>query len=278
MNPLTKMLVALLAIGALAYVGWRYAQREAPQLAELVTAAPTRLREALAPTPTPSAAPAPAETTGDTELAHPVATDPTLPLPALDASDAELVGALAPIVPADTFGDFVEAQSLIRRIVVTLDNLPGGKLQFKQRPVKAVRGAFETAGEDDTLVIANDNYARYVPLVTLAERLDPDALVAVYRRYYPLFQQAYQELGYPDGYFNDRLVTVIDHLLAAEPVTGPVRLERPNVLYRFADPALEARSPGEKMLLRMGPDNAARVQAVLRRWRAALLAQAPATP
>ena len=47
---------------------------------------------------------------------------------------------------------------------------------------------------------------------------------------------------------------------------------QPNVLYRYADPALEARSPGHKILLRIGPDNMARAQAVLRKWREALLA------
>lgn len=273
MNTFTKMIVALIVLGALGFLAWRYVGREAPDVAALVTAAPARLREALAPTPPAIEAPPNSDERPGVALKHPVATDPTLPLPALDASDADLVAALTPVLPPATLGDLLDPQQLVRRMVVTIDNLPGGKLPMKQRPVKAVPGSFAVDGEDDTLVIAEANHARYTPLVVAAEQISPPALVAVYRRYYPLFQQAYQELGYPDGYFNDRVVAVLDHLIAAEPVSGPIRLTRPNVLYRYADPALEARSPGEKALLRMGPDNAARLQAVLARWRAALLAE-----
>ncbi len=43
-----------------------------------------------------------------------------------------------------------------------------------------------------------------------------------------------------------------------------IALTRPNVLYEFADPRLEAESAGRKLLLRMGPGNAARVKMKLR--------------
>jgi hypothetical protein len=43
---------------------------------------------------------------------------------------------------------------------------------------------------------------------------------------------------------------------------------QPKVLYEFADPALEALPSGQKILLRMGPENAARVKAKLREIRA----------
>ena len=46
-------------------------------------------------------------------------------------------------------------------------------------------------------------------------------VASLYLHFYPLFQQAYQSLGYPNGYFNDRLVATIDNLLAAPDVSGP---------------------------------------------------------
>jgi hypothetical protein len=98
--------------------------------------------------------------------------------------------------------------------------------------------------------------------------LDAGAAVAVYRRFYPLFQQAYEDLGYPDRYFNDRLVQAIDDLLAAPEIDAPIPLVRPEVLYEFADPALESRSAGQKVLVRMGPANARRIKAKLREIRA----------
>ena len=94
-----------------------------------------------------------------------------------------------------------------------------------------------------------------------------ETIVETYRRYYPLIQEAYIGLGYPDGYFNDRAVEVIDHLLATPVPDGPVRLERPHVLYEFADPELEALSSGQKLLLRMGSDQATRLQQALAELR-----------
>ena len=38
------------------------------------------------------------------------------------------------------------------------------------------------------------------------ENTDVKALALVYQRLYPLFQQSYEDLGYPGKYFNDRLV------------------------------------------------------------------------
>ena len=100
-------------------------------------------------------------------------------------------------------------------------------------------------------------------------------LVALYQRWYPLLQQSYEDLGYPGRYFNDRLVTVIDHLLETPNVKGPIELTQPNVLFEFADPQIEALSSGQKLLLRMGPDNAKRVQAKLKELRRAVTTQPP---
>ena len=119
------------------------------------------------------------------------------------------------------------------------------------------------------------NYARYDSWVQLIESLDADRVAATYLRLYPLFQKAYEELGYPGGYFNDRLIAAIDNLIATPDVAGPVELVRPNVLYEFADPLLEARSAGQKLMLRMGPGNAARVKTQLRELRRRIADQAP---
>ena len=94
-------------------------------------------------------------------------------------------------------------------------------------------------------------------------------------RLYPLFQQAYVELGYPNGYFNDRLVGVIDHLLAAPEPKAPIALTQPKVMYEFADPALADLSAGQKIMVRVGLDNEPRLKAKLREIRKALVADPP---
>ena len=100
---------------------------------------------------------------------------------------------------------------------------------------------------------------------------DPKALAVVYEHLYPLFQQSYEDLGYPGKYFNDRLVEVIDTLLQAPEITTPVALVQPKVFYEFADPELEARPAGQKLLIRMGPANERTLKAKLREFRAEIV-------
>jgi hypothetical protein len=47
------------------------------------------------------------------------------------------------------------------------------------------------------------------------------------------------------------------------------------VLYQFADPELEGLSAGQKIMLRMGAENAAKVKAKLREIRRELSARPP---
>ena len=67
-------------------------------------------------------------------------------------------------------------------------------------------------------------------------------------------------------------------MAAAPEIDAPIRLMRPKVLYEFADPDLETRSAGQKILIRMGARNAARVKAKLREIRRELIAAGERRP
>ncbi|MBP8296081.1 MAG: DUF3014 domain-containing protein [Burkholderiales bacterium] len=189
------------------------------------------------------------------------------PLPELDGSDQHLQDALATLIGVEPFSKYLVPQEIVRHIVVTIDNLPRKTLALRLSPVKPVGGEFRTTGQGAGLEIAADNAARYAPYVRIAALVNAKKLVATYGRLYPLFQKAYEDLGYPKGYFNDRLIVVIDHLLAAPDAIGPIKLVTPHVQHQFADPELEARSAGQKILLRMGTENAAVIKAKLREIR-----------
>ncbi|BCR03866.1 hypothetical protein DESUT3_09350 [Desulfuromonas versatilis] len=193
------------------------------------------------------------------------------PLPALQQSDETIQETLAGMSDAKGLEELFVLKNFIQRVVVTIDNLPRPTLPVKQLPTRPPAGSFITATEAGGEVIGPDNHRRYAPYVKFAESLDSQALVATYVHYYPLFQEAYRELGYPKGYFNDRLIEVIDHLLETPRVEGPIRLVRPKILYHFADPALESLSAGQKLLLRSGADNAERIKAKLREIRRVLV-------
>jgi hypothetical protein len=217
---------------------------------------------AVATTPPPAAAPA---------IANPVpATASAEPLPPLEASDAPLQSALEKLSGAGALAGLLRPEDLVRHIVASVDSLPRTPLDADLRPLRRPSGDFMALGPDDAATVNPRNSGRYEPYVRVLANLDMQALATVYFRFYPLFQQAYRDLGNPDGYFNDRLVEVIDHLLTTPQLSGPLHLLRPNVMYQFADPKLEALSPGQKLLLRLGPAQRRTVLAQLRALRAAV--------
>jgi len=149
-------------------------------------------------------------------------------------------------------------------------------------PIKPTPGRFTVEERAGGSVINADNSQRYTPLVLLAESVDAGKAVDLYIRMYPLLQQAYEELGYPKAYFNDRLMAVIDQLLATpgadEPiqvhlteVKGSVASLQPWVRYEFVNPAFESLSAGQKIMLRVGSVNERRLKAKLTAIRQQLI-------
>jgi hypothetical protein len=194
------------------------------------------------------------------------------PLPSLQDSDPSINKSLSDLLGRKEVAAFFYPEKFIRRIVATVDNLPRHTLSIHLVPVKPVAGKFLTTGDSQTLSIAPENAARYQPYVHLLQKADTRKLVSFYVHFYPLFQKAYQDLGYPDGFFNDRLIAVIDHLLATQEMHEPIRVVQPKVFYQFADQDFENASSGRKILMRMGPGNAAKVKQKLREIRKALTA------
>ena len=180
---------------------------------------------------------------------------PVSALPKLDDSDGIAKDVIGAVVNGDDFVRLLVPDGIVRRIVATVDNLPRKTIAAQVLPIKAVPGPFATVDIAGGTAIDGANAVRYARYVRAAEAIDARRLAGFYVRLYPLFQQAYVELGYPNGYFNDRLIGVIDHLLAAPEPAAPVYLSQPRVMFEFADPGLEALSAGQKILVRVGLDN-----------------------
>jgi len=257
-NPLAWL--ALIVVLGGGYAVWRWYDAQAPQPAPAVATAPS-------PPPAPAEAP---------KIAHPLPEPPpgSPPLPTLADSDAAAREALARLFGSESVANYFNTDGAIRRFVATVDNLPRKTTAARLMPVKPVPGAFAVTGSGDAFAMTSQNPLRYRPYIVAMEAADAKRLVATYVQLYPLFQSAYQELGYPNGYFNDRLIVAIDDLLATPDVATP-RLAQPKILYEFADQALEERSAGQKMMLRMGSANATRVKEKLRAIRRELVAAGP---
>lgn len=192
------------------------------------------------------------------------------PLPQLAKSDPEINQALAEIVGADPLAEFLVKDQAISRIVATIDSLTSRQVPAQINPVRPPSDKFIVDTEGESMVMSAQNFARYDGYVALVQGMDSGAMVALYQLYYPLFQQAWEENG-GEGAFNDRLLEVIDHLLETPDIPGPVYLSKPEAVYVFEEPELEAMTAGQKILVRMGSVNAAVVKEKLAEARTELI-------
>lgn len=254
--------IVVAALGAGAY--WWYGRKP-----PMPVAAPAPVLQPVAPPAAPSA-PAASEPGA---ARHPIDAG------AAEASTATLKDALAAVLGPENLLRFVLPENFVQQTVATVDALGREHAAPRLWPVVPTPGRFATEERGGSLWLAADNARRYDPFVRFAAGIDTQRAAALYKRLYPQFQSAYEALGFPGRHFNDRLVEVIDLLLATpEPpgplplvlteVKGPVPSVRPWTRHEFADPALEARPAGQKMLLRVGPEHARALKAQLRAFRA----------
>jgi hypothetical protein len=206
------------------------------------------------------------------------------PLPMLVESDPVVLESLGGLLGMPAVTEYIVSDNVISRMVATIDMLGGRQVSSVVQAVQGPAGGFVvTVNDDSESVITNEegdpipqylidpsNYARYTPYVEALEAVDTAELIANYRSLYPLFQEAYRQMGYADANFDARLAVIIDEMLATPDVTGRVNLVKPEAVFLFADPGLESLSAGQKILVRMGSENANRVKSKLAEIRANL--------
>lgn len=202
------------------------------------------------------------------------------PIPALNESDSSILAALQQL-RGEGLIQLLVPQEILRKFVLAVNNIAEGKVIHEYRPVVSPPPPF--IAESFTVMIEGvaaeqervspKNYQRYESYVTTLALIDSDAAVAVYRRFYPLLEEAFRELGLKKPNFHSVMIAAIDNLLAAPDAQGDLLLVQPKVFYQYADPALEALPQTHKLMLRMGPENARSVKASLRQLRARLVNQ-----
>jgi hypothetical protein len=217
----------------------------------------------------------------------PVTTLPAQPATPAPVPEPEAVG-LPPLAQSDAFmrdlakglstnpqlGLWLSQDGLARLFANVVETVMKEESPRAALGFLAPKGAFKTTQRRGQTVIAPSSYARYDALAEGVASLDAAGSAEVLKRALPLFEAAYRELGYPQGGFEKALRASIAHLLKVPVVDGDVRVKpgrRGNVLvYEYEDPALEALSPAQKHLLRMGPANVERIQGTLRAIASAL--------
>lgn len=182
-------------------------------------------------------------------------------LPPLESSDdyvREQVSALSP-----EMSDWLKQDDLVRRFAVVVDNARLGDYPRRQLAFLAPEAKYPVTPNGDGFIADPNGYRRFDKFVDVAISIDPKRAVALLRTLSPLLESALKELGQvdPDPIANVR--EAIDIALATPDVEGDVQLVQPKVYYQYADPRLESLKPLQKQLLRMGPQNVARIKSYL---------------
>ena len=257
---------------AVAVLWWTMAKQAAP-LTESAASVPDMAAAASDPA-APVALPGELQPVKIPAAAQPLAAD-------------QIISAITDFLGSKAALTFFQLTDFPRKFVATVDNLGRSHAPTVAWPISPTEGRFTVQTFDGATVVSSDNGLRYTPLVLLLEKINAGLAMDLYVRMYPVLQQTYVDLGYPNREFNDRLLQVINHLLATPnapqvmavqltEVKGPIPSVRPWVRYEFADPALEALSSGQKIMLRVGSVNQNRLKARLSALRQEILKRSTA--
>ena len=220
------------------------------------------------PVETPPPIPEPeVEVVEEVEMAEPspeVVEKPAFILPRLDDSDGLIRDGVVTLTRHEGINYWVRPSELVRKIVVLVDNAANGGIAREAASVLGPDQPFVAKQLSEKVSLMDDvSYARYNQVTDVFVSLDSRRAAEFYQLLEPLFQEAYDELGYPDKKFNTALFAAIGRLLETPVIEGPVRLVRPVVMYEYEDPRLESLAGAQKQMLRMGPRNTKLIQAKL---------------
>jgi hypothetical protein len=211
---------------------------------------------------TPAAEPAPPP--GPVEIGEPEVVPEPVELPLLGESDTFVRDLVDALLAHPNLAAWMVGENLLRRFVVTVDNVANGRNPAQQLPALRPDRRFRTSGEGERLLIDTGSYQRYDLFASVVDALDPSAAALLYQTLEPLLDEAHAEIGYPDTPFRSTLERAVGQLLTAPVIDTPPIVVRRATQYLYADERLEALTPAQKQFLGMGPDNVQAIQAQLR--------------
>ncbi|HSC75992.1 MAG TPA: DUF3014 domain-containing protein [Pseudomonadales bacterium] len=274
-SPTTVVIALLIAVAGIGGSAYYYLKNpdNSQQLAALKQAVNDKPVPPVVTPPEPVIEPTPAEP--DPVAASEPPLEPVVeaePLPPLDASDAGIKQELSGLAgwQTSTLGLLVNDQ-LLRRFVTFITNTAAGKVDHKSGPFLPLKGRFAVSS-NMPLTMTPESQMRYNLFVSALTSLDPKQCAALYRRYYPLLNNAYKELGEKNN-FHALVLKAIQQLDATPELTqAPALVPAEKGLYKYAQPQLEALPAVQKQMLRSGWENVSKLKIWLRQLRAALLA------
>ena len=197
--------------------------------------------------------------------------EPEVPAITLADSDAVVTAEVEKLNGGPLATQFVQRPNTVERAVAIVDNLRQGAVPYKLLPVGRPGKAFPFQDNGLAVTMNPEGFARYDGLANAIAALDVPAIVGLYEWLSPAVTEAWNMLGYTDTTFEEAALTALGMIMLAPDSNLEARLIKVEANWVYEDEALESLSPIQKQMMRMGPDNAEKVQAKARELRGALL-------
>ena len=150
---------------------------------------------------------------------------------------------------------WLATKGLIENFAITTLNVSEGRPPVKHLRALAPTARFRVRSAGSGVFLDPVSYQRYDEYASAVDGLDVIGTARLYLTLKPRILDAYRALGYPDGDFDPVLAKAIADLLAVPGIDHEIPVWQKTLSYVFVDPQLEALTPAQKLLLRMGPRN-----------------------
>ena len=182
----------------------------------------------------------------------------------LDQSDPAVRELIALAQVPGLLREWSQQKELLRSVVAAVDNVAQGQSPAPQLAFLAPEEKFSVIKKNGITYLDPRSYRRYDALISVFMAIPDETLIFWYRKLHPTLETAFRELGYPGTTFSQRLKQAIEQLDQVPVTRADVPLEKKILSYAFSDIKLEDLNPAQKHLLRLGPQNVARIQKKLR--------------
>jgi hypothetical protein len=191
----------------------------------------------------------------------------------LDMSDTAVKAAVVEVIRSPQITKLLVNEALLQKFVINVNNLANQEITIKDNLLTPPEREFGTYNQADKTWIDRSSFQRYTPYIDAVESVDTEELLRLYESYRPTLTEKFAEISQPGEQLDDTVIRAINELLDTPQVPVPIEVVTESVMFKFADPKLEALSGPQKQMIRMGPDNMRRFKEVLRKLQSELEAR-----
>jgi hypothetical protein len=168
------------------------------------------------------------------------------------------------------FAAWLIRDDLLRRFVSAIESIAEGYSPRDELQFVGPMAPFVVQKFGEELVISPGCFHRFDVITDVFCSLDTSGAVTAYRYLKPNIAELHRSISWVSPDFDERLLAAIDHLLEVPVDEEPLTVKRGVVRFTFVDDDLERLTDAQRQLLRMGPENARRIQLKLSELRTEL--------